>query len=86
MEREKKQFRLFDVYRQSFTGTSSKIRGIKNYRSSKYFDETEISITYNNGLTIEFTAKNENELKEIIRRVNKELKNCCKPGRKSKKH
>lgn len=86
MEREKKQFRLFDVYRQSFTGTSSRIRGIKSYKSGKYFDEIEISITYSNGSTAEFIAKNEDELKEVIKKVNKELKNCCKPGRKSKNY
>lgn len=86
MEREKKQFRLFDVYRQSFTGTSSRIKGIRSYKVAKYFDETEITITYGNGSTTEFMAKNEDELKEVIKKVNKELKNCCKPGRKSKNY
>ena len=84
MEREKKQFRLFDIYRQFFTQTLSKIKGIRNYEIGKYFGEYEIRIVYSNGSETNFTAKNENELKQIVKQVNKQLKNCSKPGRKQK--
>ena len=86
MEKEKKQFRLFDIYRQFFTQTLSKIKGIRTYATGRYFDEYEISVVYSNGKEMNFTAKNEDELKQIVRVVNKQLKNCCKPGRKSKNY
>lgn len=86
MEREKKQFRLFDVYRQFFTRTASKIKGIRTYNVHNCFGDAEINITYSDGKVRYFTAKNEDELKEVIKKVNKELKNCCKPGRKSKNY
>ena len=84
MEKEKKQFRLFDVYRQFFTRTASKIRGIRTYNVHKCFEDAEISITYGDGKVQYFTAENEAELKQIVRKVNKQLKNCLKPGRKIK--
>jgi hypothetical protein len=84
MEREKKQFRLFDVYRYWSTGTISKIKGINTYKIHRNFDKFEIKIQYSNGSKVEFIAKNEDELKEVISNVNKQLKNCSKPGRKQK--
>lgn len=84
MEREKKQFRLFDIYRQFFTQTLSKIKGIRTYAIGRYFDEYEVRVVYSNGSETNFTAKNEDELKQIIKQVNKQLKNCSKPGRKQK--
>ena len=86
MEREKKQFRLFDIYRQFCTQTLSKIKGIRTYAISRYFDEYEIRVVYSNGSETNFTAQDEEELKQIVRQVNKQLKNCSKPGRKSKNH
>lgn len=86
MEKEKKQFRLFDIYRQFFTQTLSRIKGISTYAIGRYFDEYEISVVYSNGIESSFTAKNEDELKQIVRKVNKQLKNCLKPGRKSKNY
>ena len=59
MEREKKQFRLFDVYRQFFTRTASRIRGIRTYNVHSCFGDAEISITYGDGKVQYFTAKNE---------------------------
>lgn len=84
MEREKKQFRLFDIYRQFAIQTSSKIKGIRSYKVGRYFYEYEISVVYDNGSETSFTAKNEDELKQIVWKVNKQLKNCSKPGRKQK--
>ena len=84
MEREKKQFRLFDIYRQFFTKTVCKIKGIRTYSIGEYFGEYDIRVTYSNGIETNFTAKNEDELKQIIRKVNKQLKNCLKPGRKKR--
>lgn len=86
MEREKKQFRLFDIYRQFFTQTLSKIKGIRIYAVERYFDEYKIRVVYIDGSETNFTTKNEDELKEVIKKVNKELKNCRKPGRKSKNY
>lgn len=84
MEREKKQFRLFDIYRKFFTQTDSRIRGIRTYEVERYFDWYEVGVVYSNGIEINFSAKNEKELKQIVRQVNKQLKNCSKPGRKRK--
>ena len=69
MEREKKQFRLFDIYRQFFTQTVSKIKGIRTYAIGRYFDEYDIRVIYSDGIETNFTAKNEDELKQIIRKV-----------------
>lgn len=88
MEREKKQFRLFDIYRKFFTQTDSRIRGIQTYGirrySNEYFDEYDIKVIYSDGIETNFTTNNEDGLKQIVRQVNKHLKNCSKPGRKRK--
>ena len=59
MEREKKQFRLFDVYRQFFTRIASRIRGIRTYNVHKSFGDAEIRVVYSDGSETIFTAKNE---------------------------
>ena len=76
----KKQFRLYDVYRFAASGNISSIRGIKSYEVTK--DATALSVTFDNGYTINRFAKIEDDLKAIIKEVNKILGNCRKPGKR----
>lgn len=83
MEKQKKQFRLFDIYRQFCIKNASRIKGISTYKVVKHVGECEIIVVYTNGIEANFVAKNEYELKEVVKRVNKQLKNGSKPGRKN---
>ena len=78
----KKQFRLYDVYRFAATGNISKIRGIESYECNR--DADVIAITFDNGYTITRFCKIEDELKAVIKEVNKILGNCRKPGKRRK--
>ena len=92
MQKVKKQFRLFDVYRYLATGYMSTIQGLPEYHASIGYDNNK-----NYGelyITVEFinhTSKymwcnihDEDKLKEFIYQVNKRLSNCRKPGKKVK--
>lgn len=86
MEKQKKQFRLFDIYREFALKDASRIKGISTYKVVKNVGECEIIIVYTNGIETNFVAKNEYELKEVVKRVNKQLKNCSKPGKPGRKN
>lgn len=86
----KKQFRLYDIYRNVTIGQKSDIKGIRNYNVDVYhtIDEIYVSVMFNDYeifkdlITIDVNV--EAKLKEFVRQVNKKLKNCKKPGPKPK--
>lgn len=86
MYKTKKQFRLYDIYRQIALGKNSNIKGILEYDACVYrtIDEIEVSVTFNDYKTIEdsitMDVNVEAKLKKFVKRVNKKLKNCRKPG------
>lgn len=78
---EKSQFRLYDIYRYAATGVESRIRGIYSYEVNR--DATLVSICFDDAKTSKFYfPRNEKELKDIVKEVNKRLGNCDKPGPK----
>ena len=75
----KKQFRLYDIYRYAATGEMSQIEGIHSYEVNR--DATMMTVRYNVFECSQiYFAKNEKELKDIVRYVNKRLGNCSIPG------
>lgn len=86
MYKTKKQFRLYDIYRQIALGQNSNIKGIRHYDAFVYhtIDEIEVCVTFYNYETIEdsitMDVDVEAKLKKFVKRVNKKLKNCRKPG------
>lgn len=65
----KKQFRLFDLYRLAATGLKSSVLGIEDYDVND--DLSNITVTYyGKGQKIYF-AKDELELKGVIKQINK---------------
>ena len=80
----KKQFRLYDVYRYAATGEESKIQGIDTYECNR--DATTIVIRYEFGPSQTFFAKNERELRDVIKHINKTLGNCDIPGPKVRRY
>lgn len=75
----KNQFRLYDVYRYATTCEMSNINGIDYYEVNR--DASCVRIKYTTGsVSYLYKAKNEDELKEVIRTVNRKLGNCSKPG------
>ena len=86
MYKTKKQFRLYDIYRQIALGKNSNIKGIIEYDACVYrtIDEIEVSVTFYDYNTIEdsitMDVNVETKLKKFVKRVNKKLKNCRKPG------
>ena len=86
MYKTKKQFRLYDIYRQIALGKNSNIKGILEYDACVYhtIDEIEVSVTFSDYKTIEdsitMDVDVEAKLKKFVKRVNKKLKNCRKPG------
>lgn len=86
MYKTKKQFRLYDIYRQIALGKNSNIKGIIEYDACVYrtIDEIEVSVTFYDYKTIEdsitMDVNVETKLKKFVKRVNKKLKNCRKPG------
>lgn len=86
MYKTKKQFRLYDIYRQIALGKNSNIKGIIEYDACVYhtIDEIEVSVTFYDYKTIEdsitMDVDVEAKLKKFVKRVNKKLKNCRKPG------
>ena len=86
----KKQFRLYDIYRNASLDKQSAIQGVREYTAE--FDDklkqVNVSVTFydyeifEDLITIDVEA--EANLKEFVKRVNKKLKNCKKPGPKPK--
>ena len=87
---KKKQFRLYDIYRNASLDKQSNIQGIYDYtvEVDDNFKQMYVSVTFynyemfENRITIDTDA--EAKLKEFVKRVNKKLKNCKKPGPKPK--
>ena len=82
----KRQFRLFDVYRYIATLRRSQIKGIRFYYASKLslqvlYDNDSLN-TYDNTM---FFYKDESDLKNAVKTINKLLGNCHKPGKKVNK-
>lgn len=79
----KKQFRLYDIYRTATTGNMSVIKGLKCYDAKILLDgDIKIYLLYDNDSEWVAYYKNEDELKVLVREVNKRLGNCRKPGKK----
>ena len=77
----KKQFRLYDIYRYAATGVESKVEGIHSYEVNR--DATTMTVRYGEyAISQIYFAKNEDELKEIVKLINKRLGNCLTPGKK----
>ena len=87
---KKKQFRLYDIYRNASLDKQSAIQGVREYTAEfdYKFKQIEVSVTFydyemfEDLITIDTDA--EAKLKEFVKRVNKRLKNCKKPGPKPK--
>ena len=87
----KKQFRLYDIYRNASLDKQSAIQGVREYTAEfdDKFKQAKVSVTFydyemfEDLITIDVEA--ETKLKEFVKRVNKKLKNCKKPGPKPKK-
>ena len=85
---KKKQFRLYDIYRNISLNKQSAIQGVREYTVDIYptIDKIDVNITFYNyemfedSITIDVDV--EAKLKEFVKRVNKKLKNCKKPGPK----
>ena len=84
MQKVKKQFRLYDVYRYAATGEQSNIQGIDSYECNK--DATTLVIRYEGCGGVNFFPRTEKELKEVIRSINKTLGNCDIPGPKVRRY
>lgn len=81
----KKQFRLYDIYRFNSIHEMSQIDGIDWYEVKNHC--STISVRYTDAtFTRHYTARNESELKDIVRMINKKLGNCYTPGRKMRKY
>ena len=79
MIKYKKQFRLYDIYRYAATGVESKIKGIHSYEVNR--DATVMTVRFDDYARSKiYFASNEQELKDIVRSVNKRLGNCDTPG------
>ena len=86
----KKQFRLYDIYRKASLDKQSAIQGVREYTAEfdDKFKQIKVSVTFydyemfEDLITIDVEA--EAKLKEFVKRVNKKLKNCRKPGPKPK--
>lgn len=68
--KQRKQMRVYDLYRLAIVGKTSKIRGIHQYRCDK--NVTVVGITFENypGYWV-FLCKDEQDHKNLIRCVNK---------------
>lgn len=79
--KDKKQFRLYDIYRYAATGTESHIRGIHSYEVNR--DATVMTVRFGDyDHSKIYFASNEQELRDIVRSINKHLGNCDTPGPK----
>ena len=84
MNKKKKQFRLYDIYRCAATGYTSEIAGIESYEVNK--DASTINIIFKHeSINQVYFCSNEEERKDLIKSINKKLGNCQKPGKKGGK-
>ena len=75
----KKQFRLYDIYRYYSVHEMSDVEGIEWYEVTNHC--SIISVRYiGSTFTRHYTARNEEELRDVVRMINKKLGNCHKPG------
>ena len=82
--KEKKQFRLYDIYRYYSIHEMSHIEGIEWYEVMN--SGSTVSVRYvGSTFTRHYVARNEQELKDIVRTINKTLGNCNTPGPKSRR-
>lgn len=80
-KKTKKQFRLYDVYRYYSIREMSCIEGIEWYEVTN--NCSIISVRYEGStFTRHYTARNEDELRSVIRTINKKLGNCYYRRRK----
>lgn len=83
--KQKKQFRLYDIYRATCTGYKSAIRGISSYDTyQEQGSDMFVKIIFNDGAEWFGFYSEESKLKELVKKVNKRLNNCRKPGKKRK--
>lgn len=86
----KKQFRLYDIYRNASLDKQSAIQGVREYTTEfdYKFKQAKVSVTFYDYEMFEdlitIAVEAEAKLKEFVKRVNKKLKNCKKPGPKPK--
>ena len=86
----KKQFRLYDIYRNASLDKQSAIQGVREYTAEfdDKFKQAKVSVTFYDYEMFEdlitIAVEAEAKLKEFVKRVNKKLKNCKKPGPKPK--
>lgn len=76
----KKQFRLYDIYRRAVMLEESHIEGIDYYTVDSKASVIRVKFVSDAIIPHCYTATNEEELKEIVRKVNTILGNCQKPG------
>ena len=87
---KKKQFRLYDIYRNASLNKQSAIQGVREYTAEfdDKFKQIKVSVTFYDYEMFEdlitIDVETEAKLKEFIKQVNKRLKNCKKPGPKPK--
>ena len=86
MYKEKKQFRLYDVYRCYTTGKTSWIKGIYQYNIAILSGKYHLVVQFANGNVYDNWCDDEKDLKKVITSINKVLKNCLKPGKKKKEY
>ena len=67
--KQRKQMRIYDLYRLAITGRTSEIRGIRQYQCNK--NVTIVSITLKDNDTRVFYCRDEQDRKNLIRCVNK---------------
>lgn len=67
--KQRKQMRVYDLYRLAITGRTSEIRGIRQYQCNK--NVTIVYITFEDNNTWVFYCKDEQDRKNLIRCVNK---------------
>ena len=79
-QRQKKQFRLYDIYRYVCVGRDEgeipNVFGIESF-----YCNADLTLMQVNGHT--YTANNEDELRKCVYEINKQLGNCSVPGRKT---
>ena len=69
--KQRKQMRVYDLYRFAIVGKTSKIRGIHQYRCNKTV--TGVRIAFEKDCTYIFCCRDEQDHKSLIRCVNRML-------------
>lgn len=70
--KQRKQMRVYDLYRLAMVGKTSKIRGIQEYKCDETMSRTIIVFEYN-PISWIFYCKDEQDHKSLIRCVNRML-------------